>query len=823
MAAAKRSLCATFNRKETQKVAGSTSLSRVALTIRPMISNVHARPWLALNLLGVAVSAAYAQSTPAPQPATAAQAAPATPATPATAGSTPTAPRAASQTIEVTGGRSSDVDQRRQSTSAKIIIGREEIDKFGDSSVGEVLRRLPGVTTPGPPGRGGPPRLRGLGSGFTQLLIDGQRVAPGFSLDSLTPDQVERIEILRAPTAETGAQAIAGTINIVTREGFKRRLNDLRIGTTLENGKSGGGLNWTHNDSAGNLVYNISGSAVFPRRESENLTRTTVNRVDSIGSNADVGALLEDRTGTGVTTEKRFGSNLASRLQWRLGEGGDSVSLNPSIFHTEGESTNTFKLQRDLSRANTPGLYDFGTSKGSNRFTNARLGLQLRKRVGPVRLEVNSTGGSFRAVNDTLRTEFNNGSAAALRVLSDSSDVREKSLSLSVKGTGVSGGKPTGGGEHSLVGGVEVDASKRDETRISRVDGKQLFTDFGDSLEAQSLRLAGFIQDEWAINPNWSTQAGLRWEGITTRGAAANTTGGARPTNRSSVLTPLLNGVWKFDPKKRDQMRFSLTRSYRPPTLGNLIAKPSINRDYPTVPGENRETSPDTAGNPNLKPELATGLDVALERYLDSGGVLSANVFHRQISNLMRGVTQLESVSWSPGVQRYVRRMQNIGDATTSGVELEAKFRLDQLVTGAPGVELRGNLSLFDSKVKSVPGPNNRLDQQAKATGNIGADYRMRGTPLTLGGNANWVPGYTTQVDSDQRVTVSTKVVWDAYALWTFNPSTALRLLGSNLDARDFTNTTRNDSVGVNGPERTTVRSTGPSYVNWQLRLELKL
>ena len=135
--------------------------------------------------------------------------------------------------MEVVGGRESDTDLRRQSTAAKIVIGREEIEKFGAATVGEVLRRLPGVTTPGAPGRGGPPRMRGLGGGFTQLLIDGQRLPPGFSLDSLTPEQIDRIEVLRAPTAETGARAIAGTINIITREGFKKRLNDWRIGTCL--------------------------------------------------------------------------------------------------------------------------------------------------------------------------------------------------------------------------------------------------------------------------------------------------------------------------------------------------------------------------------------------------------------------------------------------------------------------------------------------------------------------------------------------------------------------------------------------------------------
>jgi len=319
----------------------------------------------------------------------------------------------------------------------------------------------------------------------------------------------------------------------------------------------------------------------------------------------------------------------------------------------------------------------------------------------------------------------------------------------------------------------------------------------------------------------------LRWEGITTRGdsAAASTgTGGQpRPTNRSSVWTPLVHAVWKPDPKSRDQVRISLTRSYRSPNLGSLIARPSINRDYPTS-GSNVELSPDSAGNSALKPELATGVDIALERFMEGGGVLSANLFHRNISNLIRGVTALETVSWSP-VQRYVRRQRNIGDATTSGIELEAKFRLDQLITGAPRVEMRSNLSLFSSRVKAVPGPDNRLDQQAHATANIGADYRLRGVPLTLGGNVNWVPGYTTRLEAGRTTAVSTKQVWDGFVLWTINPNTGLRLLGSNLDARDFTTTnvaeTFNPQTRAN--ERTTAQSFGPSYVNWQLRLELKL
>src|SRR5258706_7941559 len=77
------------------------------------------------------------------------------------------APATALEAVRVTGDRGSDTAQRRQSTAAKIVIGRDEIERMGDSRLGELLKRLPGVTVQGAPGRGGSIRLRGLGGGYT--------------------------------------------------------------------------------------------------------------------------------------------------------------------------------------------------------------------------------------------------------------------------------------------------------------------------------------------------------------------------------------------------------------------------------------------------------------------------------------------------------------------------------------------------------------------------------------------------------------------------------------------------------------------------------
>jgi iron complex outermembrane receptor protein len=169
------------------------------------------------------------QPTPAASPSTPSTRSPVSPKAPAAPPSVQLDP------VEVN-ARRDPVEERRVSTAAKIVVGREEIEQFGDATLADVLKRLPSVTLGGRPGRGGTICMRGMGNGYTQILIDGERIPPGFAIDQLSPDQVERIEIYRAPTAETGARAIAGTINIILREPLRLRGDDVRLGLGDERG-----------------------------------------------------------------------------------------------------------------------------------------------------------------------------------------------------------------------------------------------------------------------------------------------------------------------------------------------------------------------------------------------------------------------------------------------------------------------------------------------------------------------------------------------------------------------------------------------------------
>ena len=585
---------------------------------------------------------AHAQTPPPPAPAPA-PAGPSSPAggaadsAPATGSGTGPVGGGSPQRVEITGGRS-DSEQRRQSTASKIVIGREEIERQGDSTLGEILKRLPGVTLGGPPGRGGQIRFRGLGAGYTQILLDGDRVPPGFQIDSISPEQIERIEILRAPTAETGARAIGGTINIITREGYSRKVNDVRIGTQLENDHLGAGGSWTRNDKLSDRwTLNTSVSAIAGEQEEH--TVTTITDTDLA-----TGVVTNQTEDTSTRNVRRKNLHLSTRAQYQDDQGNFGF-ISPFIVLNRADATRSTHLAQ-LAGADDR-IFDHAQSDTDYTFSLARVLGQWRHRLGDgTRLEWRGNGGETRIREHTVRDERDGGDVT-IGTVDDSTRIRDRSLSGGLKASKLLDS------DHSLVGGIEGETIRRTESRISLRNGALLLTDFGENLEASSTRNAAYLQDEWNINPNWAAHAGLRWEGIVTQGTGVD---GTQPRNRSSVWTPLLHAVWKPDPKGSDQIRMSLTRSYKAPTMQSLIGRPSISARFPTVDCgrpvcDNAPTSPDRAGNPNLKPELATGIDIAAERYLTAGGVLSANVFYRQISDYMRNVTTLETVSYAP-IQR---------------------------------------------------------------------------------------------------------------------------------------------------------------------------
>ena len=682
--------------------------------------------------------------------------------------------------IEITSGRDNDTQQRRESTASKIVIGREEIERQGDANLGEILKRMPGITLGGAPGRGGGIRMRGLSQGYTQILLDGQRVPPGFSVESLTPEMIERVEIYRAPTAETGAQAIAGTINIITREGRKGMPTELKVGSSFQGGyasptaslvKYHDAENWTAN-------YTLSVNRYAAPDHSDN----DLDRTETAG--------VTQRQRVSDSHYGREGMNATARLQFK-GDPGETFTLMPFIALSQGTTPGTAQATQTSTNPAVSVGSAAATNENQNHFAVGRLNGQWRRKLSAdSSMEWKFNVGGWNSHNEYQQTSTN---PRLLPSLSENLHVQDRSVNLSGKYTNVMGGG------HQWVSGAEAESVRRTQSVIGAYQSVAGSADY----QSSSMRYAVYSQDEWQLTPHWATHLGARYEGLTTEG---NTSTGD-VTNHNSVFTPLLHAMWRPDPDSRDQVRMSLTRSFKTPTMPTLLARRTYTRD------DNSATNPDVAGNPNLKPEVATGLDVAVERYLPQGGVLSASAFHRRVQNLIRNVTTQESSG------RWLSSPQNISEAITEGIELEAKFRMDQWIDDAPHIDLRNNLSFYRSRVLSIMGPDNRLDQQPSMTANVGADYRLKTAPLTIGGNINYNPGYNTRLSAEQLTIISQKRVMDVYGLWRVDGSTAWRLTLSNLNPLNYNTGSVYTGNGVTENSHTSNRS----WTNVQILLEKKL
>lgn len=110
------------------------------------------------------------------------------------------------------------------------VITREEIERKPVTSIGQLLSTVPGVTGGyALSGAQSKIRLRGLPEQYTLILIDGRRQGNSSGvnyrddlgpqdLNWLSPDMIERIEVVRGPMSSLyGSDAMGGVINIITR------------------------------------------------------------------------------------------------------------------------------------------------------------------------------------------------------------------------------------------------------------------------------------------------------------------------------------------------------------------------------------------------------------------------------------------------------------------------------------------------------------------------------------------------------------------------------------------------------------------------------
>ncbi|WP_454708886.1 TonB-dependent receptor domain-containing protein [Delftia acidovorans] len=287
-------------------------------------------------------------------------------------------------TVVVTAsGTAVDIKEAPASIS---VITREDIERKPVTSIGELLSTIPGVTG-GLSGTGAQSKikLRGLPEKYTLILVDGKRQgnSAGINyrddlgsqdLDWISPEMIERIEVVRGPMSSLyGSDAMGGVINIITRKIGKRWSGS----TTLNYSKPSDG----DRGDTRQLGFNISG----PLSDKFGLR---------LGGNYTDRAADESTGGFPGTYQSTAGSrkqNLNALLNWQLTP--DQVI---GIEAAQGIQRATGSDARTASGDQV--VYPWGLSK----LEQTKFGLSHDGRWGDLTSKLNLVHNKYEDKGDTI-------------------------------------------------------------------------------------------------------------------------------------------------------------------------------------------------------------------------------------------------------------------------------------------------------------------------------------------------------------------------------------------------------------------------------------
>ncbi len=640
------------------------------------------------------------------------------------------------------------LEERMSLSAAKIIVGQEEIERFGDASMGEVIRRMPSVSFGGPPGENNDARIRGLGKEYTQILIDGQPV-PGreFAIDQIPAHMVERIEIIRTTTANIDNQGIAGTVNIILKKLPDARVAKWSAGLGTMPDAPGDGRMWNLGATYGN------GDDRFRYQ------------LDATGQNR-FGVRTKDRrdfaNGLGVMTnrendfEVREHSEgaLSARLNWQL-DAQDSVRLDPRLTYSREDKRRDRLKKADLSDAERMEQVKTREYFGLNGQWQRTLDADARYTLGfnLQRIDI-----------DTDKHEFKGKAGqpfSALPNYAGGNDDRIREDGVSVRATT----QQRVAEIHALDLGVELFGNSWQSDKVSwkqrdRSDAAS------NRFSVREHKLAAYVQDEILIGERHVFTPGLRAEYVRTRVRANDA---AYESSSDLQTSPSLHWLSNLDDVTN--WRASVSRSIRRPKFDDLAAQTELR--------DGTLDKPDKAGNPGLAPESTWAVESSLERYFDDrAGVASVNVFHRYLHDLIEKEIDVDGASG-----RFVERPVNTARARTWGIEFDGsyRFRFD----GGHGLTLRGNYSRLKSATKdATTGRSRPINDQPDYILNAGIDYEYRPWKMQLGTHYNRV-GRLQKADlagSNQRLQRQRPSQYlDAFVRFELAKDLHLRISGTNL------------------------------------------
>jgi TonB-dependent receptor len=668
----------------------------------------------------------------------------------------------------------------------------EYFQRFEPLTAGDAMKRVPSVAFLSDILESDGARMRGLDPGYTQILINGERV-PGagvdrsFYVDRIPAELIERIEVVRSSSANRSGDAVAGALNIVLRDALALDGGYIRAGAIrLNDGEYKGTVGgvWGGQVGPGRLLV---GASVQGRR---NPKEKTSWRYDEPGGELD---------NIEVQSDVRNGTDYSFNAAYNVDVAGGELNLSGIFVRTDRlqaerstEYADGVELPANLQTTNVNDL-DILTDNYSidGRFKREMLGGETTFKLGYAAIDDDQYEFEDETTYDDDDVPFPDDDV--FESTRTQTNLKDSELSAALQHKLQLNGA-------DLEFGVQYVNKKRD-TEITQTETEVEIDDPPAPRPAIPGTYDPFEPVDGGVNTikerridpyvmlsgetgalKWN--AGLRYE-TTDVTITDETVDEDERQSKTDYGLLLPSASVRYQLTEADRVSFSVARTVRRPNF-NYLSPALLEGEY----GDN-----DFLGNPDLKPETAWGADLGFERRLGRRGVFGVNVFYRKISDLQELVNTGEYSDEALGnyedeiedgatpeeaaeeLTSFVLSADNVGDGEVYGIEFDLSTPLDFI--GMPNTGVFLNYSLLDSKVSDDFG-SRRFNDQAKYVFNAGFIQDLPQWGAAFGAT------YRKQGDAAGRMVgeeVTTKYSGDleVFVEKRFKEKFVVRLTGSNL------------------------------------------
>jgi len=549
---------------------------------------------------------------------------------------------------------------RTDTVAPELSFGQEFFQKFEPTSVGDSLKRVPGVAFGSDIGEYDAPALRGLGAGFTQILVNGRPIPGGGNdrsvfVDRIPAEIIDRIEIIRSPTADLDSQGIGGSINIILKDGASLPPGIITRAALLyypdtETFKGSGAFSISGRNKAETVAYSLTVDAqqrYNPKQTREEVFTDDVDGFDDTDTGLELfrpfdrdGSIAAERVEE-LDTRRSFDLSLNGDITFLLGEQ-SKLRFDGFLIRTRRTDTEqTIALERPEDDEGDP-VFDEGFDIDALELAKEPF---KQMNFGLSGLYETKFGNGMSAEVQMRYSQFDEGSAQSTYELDDDVDLdglEDEDLKLSDSAelferealdifdrefSGDASIKKDWGSWSLKVG----TAGKLKNRRFGQSIGEDLNDDEDAStvesrFKYRENRLDAFALAEFKLGGGSKLQTGVRAEYTKSKQRI-------RPDLTEDDEFSASSSETHLNPSVHLQIPLGSGPQFRA-SIARTVRRPNIDQVVPFQSFDDPEDNDITIGNPDLKFETAWGLDVGLEQRL-RGGVIGLNFFYRRVSDLI--------------------------------------------------------------------------------------------------------------------------------------------------------------------------------------------